>query len=218
MTTPEPSMLAHSRTTPRSPRHADPGGQTPQNLRWLVVTAGAVHPLRCRVLRPGLPVEASRYDLDDDPRTTHVAAVDVAAPGLPIAVATALPQACVDPPTPVDCPQVLLGADTPAPRLRRLRGMAVSPEAQGRGVGRFLLAGLMEAVRARADSGADGGASDDSGAGSVDGSNLAPKTWWWANARTSAVGFYTRQGWRVVSAEFEIAGVGPHVVMVFGPG
>ena len=35
----------------------------------------------------------------------------------------------------------------------------------------------------------------------------------WCNARTSALGFWTRVGWEVVSAEFVIPDVGPHVVM-----
>jgi GNAT superfamily N-acetyltransferase len=35
----------------------------------------------------------------------------------------------------------------------------------------------------------------------------------WCNARIEAVGFYQRQGWQIVSGQFEIAGVGPHVKM-----
>ena len=36
----------------------------------------------------------------------------------------------------------------------------------------------------------------------------------WCNARTSAAGFYGRLGWRVVSAEFDVPGIGPHVRML----
>ena len=36
----------------------------------------------------------------------------------------------------------------------------------------------------------------------------------WCNARTSAVDFYKKQGFKVVSEEFEIAGVGPHYIMI----
>lgn len=32
----------------------------------------------------------------------------------------------------------------------------------------------------------------------------------WCNARTSAVGFYLKQGYKVSGDEFEIVGVGPH--------
>jgi predicted GNAT family N-acyltransferase len=36
----------------------------------------------------------------------------------------------------------------------------------------------------------------------------------WCNARVGAVGFYARLGWRTVSAEFDVPGVGPHRRMV----
>lgn len=36
----------------------------------------------------------------------------------------------------------------------------------------------------------------------------------WCNARTSAVDFYKKQGFDVVSEEFEIPGVGPHYIMI----
>ena len=39
----------------------------------------------------------------------------------------------------------------------------------------------------------------------------------WCNARSGAVGFYEAQGWRVVSAVFDVADVGPHVRMIAGP-
>jgi GNAT superfamily N-acetyltransferase len=39
----------------------------------------------------------------------------------------------------------------------------------------------------------------------------------WCNARCSAIGFYERQGWRVVSAEFDIPVAGPHVQMTAVP-
>lgn len=35
----------------------------------------------------------------------------------------------------------------------------------------------------------------------------------WCNARTSAVGFYMKQGYQVAGEEFEIVGVGPHFRM-----
>jgi GNAT superfamily N-acetyltransferase len=39
----------------------------------------------------------------------------------------------------------------------------------------------------------------------------------WCNARTSAVEFYRRLGWQVVSAEFDIPTVGPHQAMLRRP-
>jgi len=35
----------------------------------------------------------------------------------------------------------------------------------------------------------------------------------WCNARTSALGLYKKLGMKVVSEEFEIEGIGPHLVM-----
>ena len=39
----------------------------------------------------------------------------------------------------------------------------------------------------------------------------------WCNARTSASGFYARAGWAIVSPEFDIPDVGPHVRMIRRP-
>ena len=36
----------------------------------------------------------------------------------------------------------------------------------------------------------------------------------WCNARISAVDFYRKQGFQIVSDEFEIAGIGPHYIMI----
>ena len=71
----------------------------------------------------------------------------------------------------------------------RLRGMATRPDLQGTGVGRAVLARCIEhAAEARADL-------------------------LWCNARVSALGFYRRLGFETVGDTFEIAGIGPHVVM-----
>jgi predicted GNAT family N-acyltransferase len=67
--------------------------------------------------------------------------------------------------------------------------MATDPEVRGAGFGAALLAGCLDAV-------AEAG-----------GSEL------WCNARMTAVGFYRRAGFEVVSDEFDVPGIGPHVVM-----
>lgn len=72
----------------------------------------------------------------------------------------------------------------------RLRGMATAPEARGRGAGRALLDACVNHVAAK-------------GGGLL-----------WCNARTPAVGFYTAAGFRAVGDEFDIADIGPHVVML----
>jgi GNAT superfamily N-acetyltransferase len=64
------------------------------------------------------------------------------------------------------------------PGAYQLRGMAVVPEVQGTGIGARLLAEGVARVRARG----------------------VPLLW--ANGRDSAVGFYERQGWKVVGDGF----------------
>ena len=72
----------------------------------------------------------------------------------------------------------------------RLRGMATDAGVRGAGFGAALLAGCIEHVAA------------------------AGGTELWCNARMAAVGFYRRAGFDVVSEEFDVPGIGPHVVMV----
>jgi predicted GNAT family N-acyltransferase len=73
----------------------------------------------------------------------------------------------------------------------QLRGMATVPDSARQGVGTAVLRHLEDDVARPV------------------GVRLL-----WCNARTSASGFYARAGWKVVSAVFEIADVGPHVRMI----
>ncbi len=75
----------------------------------------------------------------------------------------------------------------------RFRGMAVAPAWQRKGVGGLLLTAVRHLARER-------------GAREL-----------WANARETAVGFYVKKGFKVVSSEFEIAGLGPHSVIAHAP-
>ncbi len=67
--------------------------------------------------------------------------------------------------------------------------MATEPSLQRRGVGRALLTACIDHVTSQ-------------GGGEL-----------WANARLPAVDFYARAGFEVVSEQFDIPGIGPHVVM-----
>lgn len=71
----------------------------------------------------------------------------------------------------------------------RLRGMATDPGARGLGHGRALLAACVDHV-----AGAGGGEL-------------------WCNARSAATGFYRAAGFDVVGEEFDIPGIGAHVLM-----
>ncbi|MFB3785290.1 MAG: GNAT family N-acetyltransferase [bacterium] len=72
----------------------------------------------------------------------------------------------------------------------QLRGMATDPAFTGKGIGRKLLR-FAETHLLR----------------------VSPVRRLWCNARTGAVGFYLKQGWRLESDEFLIPGVGPHYKM-----
>ncbi|MGZ3722271.1 MAG: GNAT family N-acetyltransferase [Bdellovibrionales bacterium] len=89
------------------------------------VTTQEVLPLRGRILRPGLPLEACRYPAD--PKAVHF--------GLEIGGALV----CVVTAHPEDSP--LAGA---CKNPWRIRGMATASEVQGRGYGSLVLKALLE--------------------------------------------------------------------------
>jgi GNAT superfamily N-acetyltransferase len=137
--------------------------------------ADEIFPLRHAVLRPGRPVSASVYGEDDS--AVHIGAWD---DGSLVGCATVFP----DP---------WRGADGwPAdPTAWRLRGMAVDPSRHRTGVGRQVLAAVVDAATT-------GG---------------APLVW--ANARTSALPFYEANGWVVAGEQFITADTGlPHKPIV----
>jgi predicted GNAT family N-acyltransferase len=72
----------------------------------------------------------------------------------------------------------------------QLRGMATRPDLVRQGVGGAVLSAAEDLVR--------------KGGGDL----------LWCNARRGAVAFYASAGWRVVSDEFDVPGIGPHHVMV----
>ncbi|MGY2127689.1 GNAT family N-acetyltransferase [Blastococcus sp. SYSU DS0617] len=72
----------------------------------------------------------------------------------------------------------------------QLRGMATDPSVRGAGVGRALVEQGLARVAAH-------------------GADLV-----WCDARTTAVGFYVRLGFTVVTDEQDKPGIGPHVGMV----
>jgi len=137
------------------------------------VAAADVRPLRSAVLRPGTPPERLVYDGDEARDALHVAGVDD--DGRVVGIASLCREPAADEPAPVDG--------------WRLRGMATSPEARGRGLGARLLAACFDHVRAH-------------GGGLL-----------WCNAREVALGFYEKQGLETVGERFDIAGIGPHFVM-----
>jgi len=76
-----------------------------------------------------------------------------------------------------------------APGAWRVRGMATVPRARGRGAGTAVLTALLDHATTH-------------GAKRV-----------WASVRTPARSLYERAGFRVISEEFELPDIGPHVLM-----
>ena len=125
-----------------------------------LVDAAATLDLRGRVLRDGRPHEG--FEEDGWPATFHVAAVD---DGIVVGVASFIPR----------------------DDGWQLRGMAVDPAVQGRGIGRALLERAYEELRSRG------------------------ATFAWANGRDTALAFYRALGWRVVGDGFVMgSGVAHH--------
>ena len=134
-------------------------------------TARELIELRNAVLRAGLPRELAEFSGDDDPTSLHFAAEDA---GLIIGCVT------------------LHRSKWNGEPAWQLRGMAVAPSHQNRGIGGELVTAAEEAILKASD---------------------MPRLLW-CNARVPALRFYTRLGWKVVSEEFEIPHSGPHVKMV----
>jgi GNAT superfamily N-acetyltransferase len=137
------------------------------------VTAEAVRPLRQAVLRPHQRVEDLVWPGDDAAGALHLGARAGGGEGL-IGIVSIAPEA-----HPYD----------PRSGDWRIRGMATTPDARGRGVG----AELLRACLAHA--------------------LWSGGTRAWCSARTSAAGFYERQGFSPEGDVFDKPGVGPHVIM-----
>jgi GNAT superfamily N-acetyltransferase len=73
----------------------------------------------------------------------------------------------------------------------QLRGMATAPEFRSGGIGTEMLRLAEEKLK-----------------------EAGPVRQLWCNARTPALSFYKRQGWKVVSEEFFIPTAGPHYRMI----
>ncbi len=134
--------------------------------------AEATYDLRARVLRDGAPEIDVRFSCDDEPAAIHLALGDRRRP---VAVASLVP-------APTDL--------RPGRVAWRLRGMAVEPALQGRGLGSLLLDAVVERSRAA-------------------GAEVL-----WAHGRDSALGFYRRRGWSVEGDGYLEVGIPHHTVVL----
>lgn len=140
--------------------------------------------LRWHVLRPGRPRDTARVDGDEDPATVALAGW-VVAPD-PAGGGTGPGPGRPGPVSTItlmtqECPW------RPGVPAVRLRAVATAAAVRGRGVGAVVLAEAL--TRARA----------------------AGATLVWCHARAGALTFYTRAGFVVHGAEFDVPGIGPHL-------
>jgi GNAT superfamily N-acetyltransferase len=136
------------------------------------VPPAATYGLRRKVLREGRTDAEVSFPEDDRPGAFHLGAFTG---GRLVAVGSFSPE-----PTPL----------RPGRRAVRVRGMAVDPDHQGRGIGRILLEEAVDRLRA----------------GGVE--------VLWGNARDVALPFYVRFGMEAVGDAFVIPGIGSHHVVV----
>ncbi|MEM9346724.1 MAG: GNAT family N-acetyltransferase [Planctomycetota bacterium] len=130
------------------------------------------HAMRHAVLRPHQPIEAMVYPGDNELDTFHLAAVD--GQGRVVGIVSFYEQ-----PSPLGSRQ----GDW------QLRGMAVEPALQGKGLGARLVQAGIDKVREQG------------------GQRL------WCNARVTAQRFYEKLGFISEGEEFHIEHIGPHYVM-----
>ena len=172
------------------------------------VSAEETLPLRQRVLRADTPDAPAGFPEDPLPTTVHLAATPAKSTAPPAVdygkeggakvsrhavIDSRVPEGAVDFDLIVGVATLFPSAFEGREDAWQLRGMAVAPEVQGSGVGGML---LDEGVRIARKAGA---------------------TLLWANGRDTAVGFYERQGWKVVGDGFVYgpAGLPHHLVVLY---
>ena len=135
------------------------------------ITSRETFPVRHPVLRPGKPVESCIFDGDDLPSTIHLGVFnDDRAVGVLSIFEMKTP---------------LLDGE----KQFQLRGMAVLPEYQKKGLGELLMQGAEDTIAAK-------------GGKAI-----------WFNAREVAVGFYEKMGYAITGEPFSIGDIGIHHVM-----
>ena len=138
--------------------------QRTTNIHLKPICAKETYAVRHPLLRSGLPIESCAFDRDDDENTVHIGSF---------------------------LNEKLVGVLTLLPNETdvQLRGMAVLPELQGKGIGRLLVAEAEKCVR------------------DMDMSTL------WMNARLVAVPFYEACGYQKQGETFELPFGGTHYKM-----
>jgi len=157
-------------------------------------TVDQILPLRHAVLRAGKPFETAKFLHDDEETTLHYGFIEEGR----VKVCLTLMR------SEITRKEVLLGSDegfgpgdladggSELLSAWQLRGMATESASQGKGFGGVL---MQFAVN--------------------DAQKVGFSRIFWCNAREVAVPFYERNGWEVISGEFDVPGIGPHYKMRF---
>jgi len=174
---------------------------------------GDIIPLRHAVLRPGRPVETAHFDKDELPTTIHYGLFHGGEPlvclsllqswlpatevetflrsvdqvGAEVGVRSGKPVRVQNGERSVD----QVGAEATTVHAWQLRGMATAEVTQGSGLGSRLLKFAQ-----------------------IDAQTAGFSKIFWCNARLKAVPFYEKNGWIVISGEFDVPGIGPHFKMI----
>jgi GNAT superfamily N-acetyltransferase len=158
-----------------------------------IATLSEIIALRHTELRPGLPEETAAFDGDLDATTRHFGGfLREDSPGAsPIPDAATGTIDAAPGATAIACASFMARAHGGEP-AHQLRGMATRAAMVGRGLGGALLRHAIAELVQRG------------------GTRL-----FWCNARVTAVQFYRRMEWRIVSHVFDVPMVGPHRVMVY---
>ena len=146
-------------------------------LEILEVPAAQTFPLRAAVLRSGIPIEQVDFGDANAPDSRHFGAF----------IGSAIVGAGYI--SPISEPNDDIAPTAATPGGWQLRGMSVSENQRGRGIGRAVLLRCVAAAR----------------------EENAPVLW--CNARARAIQLYRREGFVGVGEIFEIAGIGPHLRM-----
>lgn len=140
-----------------------------------VITAEATRALRHRVLRQGRPISSCTWEGDELSTTHHFGLFEGG--GEAAAILSCFWRE---------------GPHRPGEQAWQLRGMAVDPPRQRRGLGRALLEGCLSQLPDLSE---------------------PPAKWIWCNARTTAVPFYLEAGFEALGEVFDVPGIGPHRLM-----
>ena len=154
-----------------------------QGARW--AETAEILDVRTTVLRPHFPVgQLAHFEGDDEPETLHALWEEG---GVPVAVLTMMTRPFPETHSSLPGAPDLLAQ----PNAWQVRGMAVLPQAQGTGIGQRLLNYAIVSASL----------------------NPPERKIAWCNARRTAAAFYAKSGWAEVGPDWEIPGIGQHVVM-----